>query len=313
MSLRTIARALGGQVIGDQVLAPGPAHSRHDRSLTVWIDTNASDGFRCHSFAGDDWRKCRDYVRERLGLPDWQPSASKISAPRPRRVIAAQITDTEHDGADRERIQRAMVLWKEAANPCGTLVERYLQHRRISLPKDVLAADALRFHPSCPFRLDDGSTARIPAMLALMRDIRTGEPRAIHRTALKEDGNGKVDLPGLGNAKKMLGVAKNAVIKLTADDSVVDGLGIAEGIETALTLLCADWSPVWACGTAGAIEHFPVLPGIECLTIFADADRAGMAAAEKCQEQWNAAGQECRILAAPNAGSDWNDIVRAAA
>ena len=44
--------------------------------------------------------------------------------------------------------------------------------------------------------------------------------------------------------------------------------------------------------------------------MFADADRTGMAAAEKCQEQWNAAGLECRILAAPDAGSDWNDMVR---
>jgi hypothetical protein len=151
---------------------------------------------------------------------------------------------------------------------------------------------------------------RLPAMLGLMRDIRTNEPRAVHRTALKDDGTGKSELPGLGNAKKMLGPSKNAVIKLTADDAVVDGLGIAEGIETALTLLCADWSPMWACGTAGAIERFPALPGIECLTIFADADRPGMAAAEKCQEQWNAAGLECRILAAPDDDSDWNDTVR---
>ena len=147
-------------------------------------------------------------------------------------------------------------------------------------------------------------------MLALMRDIWTNEPKAVHRTALKDDGTGKSELPGLGNAKKLLGPAKNAVMKLTSDDDVIEGLGIAEGIETALTLMCAQWHPVWACGAAGAIERFPVLPGIECLTVFADADRTGMAAAEKCQEQWNAAGLECRILAAPDAGSDWNDTVR---
>lgn len=313
MNLRTIARALGGQVIGNQVLAPGPAHSRHDRSMAVWIDTNAPDGFRCHSFAGDDWRECRDCVRERLGLLDWQRSASKISAPQPGSVIAAQVADDERVDADPDRIDRAMVLWGQALPPHGTVVERYLQHRRISLPKDVLAADALRFHPSCPFRLDDGSTARLPAMLALMRDITTDELRAIHRTALKEDGNGKADLPGLGNAKKMFGPCRHAVIKLTADPDINDGLALAEGIETALTLLCADWRPIWACGTAGAIECFPVLPGIEALTIFADADRAGLLAAAKCQSRWNEAGLECRILAAPNAGSDWNDIVRAVA
>jgi len=67
----------------------------------------------------------------------------------------------------------------------------------------------------------------------------------------------------------------------------------------------------WAWHEVATIERlFPVLPGIECLTIFADADRAGMAAAARCQGEWNAAGLECRILAAPDAGSDWNDIVR---
>ena len=305
MNLHSIARALDGTVSGNQVLAPGPNHSRQDRSLAVSIDANSPDGFRCHSFAGDDWRACRDYVRGRLGMPDWQPDAPKTYGPRP-----VGISDVRHEDADNVRRERALTLWEEGIRPTGTLVERYLQHRRLSLPKDVLKADALRFHPACPFRLEDDTTARLPAMLALMRDIWTNEPKAVHRTALKDDGTGKSELPGLGNAKKLLGPAKNAVMKLTSDDDVIEGLGIAEGIETALTLMCAQWHPVWACGAAGAIERFPVLPGIECLTVFADADRAGMAAAEKCQEQWNAAGLECRILAAPDAGSDWNDMVR---
>jgi putative DNA primase/helicase len=134
-------------------------------------------------------------------------------------------------------------------------------------------------------------------------------PKAIHRTALRADGTGKADLPGLGNAKRMLGPAKDAGLKLTRDTDVTDGLGIAEGIETALTIVCAGWRPVWACGSAGAIEKFPILPGIESLTIFADADRAGMAAATACQTRWVKAGFECRILAPPELGADWNDMV----
>jgi putative DNA primase/helicase len=240
-------------------------------------------------------------------LAEWRPGAAP---PRSTIPPARPGLSPQRDDADRERIDRAMTIWKEGTSPRGTSVEVYLLHRRLLLQECVLKADALRFHPACPFRLDDGTTVRLPAMLSLMRDIRTNEPRAIHRTALHEAGRGKSELAGLGNAKKMLGPSKNAVIKLAADDAVVDGLGIAEGIETALTLLCADWSPVWACGAAGAIERFPVLPGIECLTIFADADRPGMAAAEKCQEHWNAAGLECRILAAPDNGSDWNDTLR---
>jgi hypothetical protein len=50
------------------------------------------------------------------------------------------------------------------------------------------------------------------------------------------------------------------------------------------------------CATsAGAIARFPVLAGIEALTIFADADAPGMQAAEICATRWRAAGCETRI------------------
>ena len=67
--LRTIARLLDGEVSGSQVLAPGPGHGRRDRSLSVRLSPTAPDGVLAFSHARDDWRVCRDYVRERLGLP----------------------------------------------------------------------------------------------------------------------------------------------------------------------------------------------------------------------------------------------------
>jgi putative DNA primase/helicase len=64
--LRALARALGGEVGGEQVLATGPGgHSRKDRSLSVRLSPTAPDGFLAFSHARDDWRVCR----ERLGLP----------------------------------------------------------------------------------------------------------------------------------------------------------------------------------------------------------------------------------------------------
>ena len=50
---RAVARALGGSVSGRNVVAPGPGHSRTDRSLSIKIDPAAPDGFIVHSFAGD--------------------------------------------------------------------------------------------------------------------------------------------------------------------------------------------------------------------------------------------------------------------
>jgi hypothetical protein len=71
----TLARALGGDVRGNAVLAPGPGHSKSDRSLSVTVDPDAPDGFVVHSFSNDDPLACKDYVRERAGLDSWQPSA----------------------------------------------------------------------------------------------------------------------------------------------------------------------------------------------------------------------------------------------
>jgi hypothetical protein len=73
LSLNEIVRALGGDASRDQVLAPGPSHSPGDRSLSVKPADNA-DGFVCHSFSGDDAITCKDYVRSKLGLPEWKPN-----------------------------------------------------------------------------------------------------------------------------------------------------------------------------------------------------------------------------------------------
>jgi Protein of unknown function (DUF3987) len=83
--LESIARALGGDVFGSEVLAPGPGHSPGDRSLSIKLSGRSGkspDGFIVHSYAGDDWQICRDYTRSRLGLPAFAPQVSAgISKP----------------------------------------------------------------------------------------------------------------------------------------------------------------------------------------------------------------------------------------
>src|SRR5262249_14779781 len=76
LSLQQIARALGGEVTGDQVRAPSPGHSAKDRSLSVKLDASAPDGFLVHSFTENDQIKCKDYVRAKAGLPGFKPNGS---------------------------------------------------------------------------------------------------------------------------------------------------------------------------------------------------------------------------------------------
>jgi hypothetical protein len=143
-------------------------------------------------------------------------------------------------------------------------------------------------------------------MIACMRDIRTDRIVAIHRTALRLDGNGKAEIPGHENAKAMLGPAKCAAIKLVSDAEVSMGLGITEGIENALAVLCRGWSPVWAAGSAGALARFPFLAGIDTLTIFADPGETGQRAARECAERWQEGGSEAEIMSPPD-DRDWNE------
>jgi phage/plasmid primase-like uncharacterized protein len=67
---------------------------------------------------------------------------------------------------------------------------------------------------------------------------------------------------------------------------------------------------VWSAGTQDQIRHFPPVPAIEALTIFADADDngTGLEAARMCAKRWNAADREV-LIHVPPAGKDWNDAV----
>lgn len=231
--------------------------------------TFTDGGFLVHSFAGDDFGACRDYVKACLGLSDERP------------VEFRELVQT----VDPERLRKsqdALSIWARAVPISGTLAETYLASRGISFD-----GDALRFHP--------GSRA----MIALMTDAITGEPCGVHRTFLDRDGK-KID-------RKMLGRAAGAVVRLAADEVVTRGLGIAEGIETALR---APFWPMWACLSAGTMKTFPVLPGITSLSVFADQDKAGLDAANACGERWHAAGAEV-IMAAPLIG-DFADLREAA-
>lgn len=291
---RTAALALGGDVVAGGVVCPGPGHSARDRSLSVRLDAAAPDGFIVYSHAGDDPMLCRDHVRDHLGLPSWRPGNA---TPRP---VAHNLPTSQVSTDEARRISLALGIWRECVAPAGTLVEAYVRSRGLWLPGDVVSGAALRFHPACPFRMvpsgeERATTVRLPSMVCIMVDPATNRPRAIHRTALRPDGVGKADMVDGGPAKRWLGAGRGAVIKLSPDDAVTGGLGLSEGIENGLTALCAAWGPVWACGSASNLAAFPVLGGVECLTVFADRGEAGERAADDVARRWIEHDREAEI------------------
>jgi hypothetical protein len=106
--LYRLAAVLGGEVSGDQVLAPGPNHSKADRSLAVKIDGAAPDGFLVHSFANDDAIACKRYVREKCGLPPFKVNGSQ-------RRSSSEVAN----------LLRAAVLSQQQEKPPGVLVATY--------------------------------------------------------------------------------------------------------------------------------------------------------------------------------------------
>jgi hypothetical protein len=110
IDLTTLARCLDGEISAGQVLAPGPGHSAADRSLSIKLDDDAPDGFIVHSFAGDDPIGCRDYVREKAGLPPRKPGGGNGKIPaKGKSPIVAQYVYQSADGAPYLRVNRRAV------------------------------------------------------------------------------------------------------------------------------------------------------------------------------------------------------------
>jgi putative DNA primase/helicase len=99
-SLRQIAHALGGEVSGCEVRAPGPGHGPRDRSLSVKLSASSPDGFLVHSFAGDDFKHCRDYVKSKLGVSQFEP---RIREPKPT-IAGDDKSQIERPSQNRRRL-----------------------------------------------------------------------------------------------------------------------------------------------------------------------------------------------------------------
>jgi putative DNA primase/helicase len=284
ITLNEIARRLNGCVSGRWINVRGPGHGAGDRSLGILFDPKAPDGFRVHSFAGDDQDQCRAYLNSLI--QKLNGDFCDLSEP-----------EHAHHEAAPARKQQASALWHQGTSPTGTPNEAYLDGRGCPLV-GIPNTDVLRFHPACPF-----GAFRVPAMLALITDAVTGEPTGIHRTAIKDDGSGK----RFGaDSKRALGIARSGAVRLQAASEY---LGIAEGIETALSAAQVFKTPVWATLSSGGIASFPVLPGIKKLTVFADHDQPGMTAAATCCRRYNAAGIDAEIRHPTQPGTDWNDYL----
>jgi phage/plasmid primase-like uncharacterized protein len=212
---------------------------------------------------------------------------------------------------DAKRTSAALRLWREAGPIEGTIGIRYLERERsiFDLPPDP--HNVLRFHRRCVFGHDKtGQRIFHGCVLALYRDIVTNEPTGIHRIAL--DANGKL-IGRMG-----LGRKQGSAIKFWDDSNVSIGLVVGEGVETVLAAAMhvqhkgTTLRPAWSLVDASNLERFPILGGLEHLTILADADanNRGQQAARTCAKRWAEAGRQAEVLIPDQLGYDFNDVAR---
>lgn len=328
LSAQQIAAALGGRVNSQiNVTAPGPGHGPANRNLSVTINAAAPDGFTVNSFAGHDWQTCKDYVRDKLGLPDFG-SGYVPAKPDPAQLALIEVEQKAARLLKSAKFTDAARIWKQADKLHGTLGARYLKNRvgGANIPEMVFASDQVRFHPKPYFDpelygLDPqaGETALTGcagALVSRLCDPLTGRATGVHRTFITPDAR---NLKRQGKSMKWM-LGGNGTLKLCDPDGLgeaMPGLSIGEGLESSLAVLVRyEVSPVWATMTAGEMLKFPVLSFVEALTIWSDFDkinpmtgkRTGGEAATTCAQRWADAGREAYVNTPPSEGVDYADI-----
>lgn len=198
---------------------------------------------------------------------------------------------------DEAALRRAMAaLWNAGKRvERGDLVAQYLANRGIILtrfPSSLRLVASARFDQAQSF----------PAMLAQVVSP-DGTAAQVHRTYL--DGKG-CKAPVEPPRKLMPGLLPpGSAVRLGPAELE---LGIAEGIETALSASRLFGHPVWAALNAGNLERFIPPPETKRLVIYGDNDakHVGQAAAYALAKRLSLK-IIVDVMIAPKAGTDWND------
>lgn len=183
----------------------------------------------------------------------------------------------------------------------GDLGDVYLKSRGIwehTYPTSLRYAD----------KLPDGQGGLKPCLVAMVVDI-NGKPCSMHRTFLADDGKGKAMME---SPRKMMPgrLAEGACIRLT-DGDVPEHIGIAEGIETAMSACNMYDIPVWAVLNTSLMEKWKAPEGVKSVTIFADNDEnfAGHKAAYTLAHKLSLSGIAVDLQFPSSSGEDFNDVL----
>ena len=265
--------------------------NKHGRGDWICNQCGAGDGFKLIMGAqGVDFKQARQIVLDKSGLrEDLQARELRpVSASEPPRPA--------------EPTQRVRALLRESCliEDCEP-VRTYLASRSLwPLP----AGHGLRAHPSVVYWHEQQIIGRYPALLAAVRDM-CGELVTVHATYLEPIGEKLQGFEARKLLSAMTGHEGCAVPLMPYGDT----LGIAEGIETALSASRMHEVPVWAALNTSLLAKWEPPHTVVKVVVFADRDVAGLDAATKLMERLQ---ERVRLVIKTPQSKDWNDALRSA-
>lgn len=286
-TLGILTRKYGG--IEQRVPCPQCDRGPHDDALGVNIQTGAFHCFRC------GWKG-------RAGDP-------QLSAPR----LIAHIDDPAIAERKRERLRQT---WRQSvplSHPKAHAVRAYLESRALGEVLNRPPA-VLRAHSGLAYRDGIRDLGTYPAMVALFHGA-AGQPVTLHVTYLRADGCSKAAVP---SPKKILGVPVHGATRggaIHLYEPRCGLIGIAEGVESALSLHLLQKVPVWAAFCADNLARAHLPRELRALHIGMDIDASGKGeevakALAKRVRKWNR--HVCIYLVRPEVEGfgDLNDELR---
>jgi putative DNA primase/helicase len=207
--------------------------------------------------------------------------------------------------SDQRKREDMVATWKRSCEiTADDHAGRYLYDRtRITtFPR------CLRYSPDERYTEPGSRPSWHPAMVAKVDPsdaaVADGERAALHRTYLDRYA-GKAPV---AESRKMLGMMPTgAAVRLMEHDEV---LGIAEGIETALSASALFNVPCWAALTAGLLQEWSPPPPVKTVFVFGDNDESntGQAASYALARRLKTRGLTVSVEIPQTTGWDWNDV-----
>jgi len=274
---RKIVEALGGSWSRSKGMCCCPAHPDRTPSLSITLGKRA---ILVHCFAGcTNEAVIQAMARIGVRIADLFDGSGGPIAIEPR----VDITD-----------RNAFRLWLEASALAGTPAERYLAGRGIAV-----SSPDLRFHPRMPLG-PKGAVRFLAALVAAVRN--DAGVLALNRTFLDPDND---RLASFEQPKRSLGSPGSGSVRLAFPRG--GRLGVAEGVESALSAMQLFGIPCWA--TLGN-ERFGLVTipeSVRELHLFVDNDAGGRLAEERALEAHAREGRRIVTRAPQRHGDDWND------